>query len=198
MSNLSRENWATWVEDNLGFPFWCKIAAICVNIGFIWRTTISIYIKSSGIYNLDTEHLIHILIDGIMLLCLMFDFLVLTKAPILYIHWRPGWAQLFGITNAFLSGLTKSVLNKENDLMKCTAKYATVFVELISIVEELCQLSNTIQHLTIVVSGLRDYFLCAFYIAVAHFHQKQLHKNLSARQQQQQFRLPLRNHSVNP
>ncbi|EIE82258.1 hypothetical protein RO3G_06963 [Rhizopus delemar RA 99-880] len=164
MSNLSRESWATWVEDNLGFPFWCKIAAICVNIGFIWRTTISIYVKSSGIYNLDTEHLIHILIDGIMLLCLMFDFLVLTKAPILYIHWRPGWAQLF---------------------------------ELISIVEELCQLSNTIQHLTIVVSGLRDYFLCAFYIAVAHFHQKQMHKNLSARQQQQ-FRLPLRNHSVNP
>lgn len=35
MSNLSRESWATWVEDNLGFPFWCKIAAICVNIGFI-------------------------------------------------------------------------------------------------------------------------------------------------------------------
>lgn len=42
--------------------------------------------------NLDAEHLIHILIDGIMLLCLMFDFLVLTKVKctlsFFFMHWR--------------------------------------------------------------------------------------------------------------
>lgn len=126
------------------------------------------------------EAVVAILIDCVVFLCLMTDFLTLTavsstkvKLKRLFIHlqqtpptvlnlfWTPGIATFLSITNNFTSALSKCLYNREINIMLCTQSNNLVnSVEPSGLVTELCRLSTTVQYLDIMVSGLRDYLLC--------------------------------------
>ncbi|CAO3697172.1 unnamed protein product [Rhizopus stolonifer] len=181
MSNLSIERYGTWVEGTPSYAFCCKIAAIFINLGFMLVTIIDIFKRLTGeVYFLqsESENTIDAIINVFLIICLILDFLSLTTTTPVFpgIKWRPGWAQLLGIINVFTSQLVESLSNSEKNVTSCIYRL-TKSMDMNVIMKELCQSSDMIQYLGIVVSGLRDCFLCVLYITVSYFHQKTIYQS---------------------
>ncbi|CAO3697169.1 unnamed protein product [Rhizopus stolonifer] len=168
MSNLSIERYGTWVEGTPSYAFCCKIAAIFINLGFMLVTIIDIFKRLTGeVYFLqsESENTIDAIINVFLIICLILDFLSLTTTTPVFpgIKWRPGWAQLLGIINVFTSQLVESLSNSEKNVTSCIYRL-TKSMDMNVIMKELCQSSDMIQYLGIVVSGLRDCFLCVGFV----------------------------------
>ncbi|CAO3674904.1 unnamed protein product [Rhizopus microsporus] len=150
-----------------------------------WKISVDLY-SSAQSTRATGEAVVAILIDCVVFLCLMTDFLTLTATPptVLNLFWTPGIATFLSITNNFTSALSKCLYNREINIMLCTQSNNLVnSVEPSGLVTELCRLSTTVQYLDIMVSGLRDYLLCALYIFTAHFNHLALVKSAVGVQQ---------------
>ncbi|KAI9282786.1 hypothetical protein BY458DRAFT_497356 [Sporodiniella umbellata] len=105
----------------------------------------------------------------------MIDFFSLTSTSPIFLNtkWRPGWAQLLGIFNVYITQGIDSVANSERNVTQCIYRL-TKSVELEDLMRDLCQSIDTIQYLGIVTLGLRDLFLCAIYIFTSFFYHKSI------------------------
>ncbi|ORE17674.1 hypothetical protein BCV71DRAFT_181034 [Rhizopus microsporus] len=148
MPNIfTRVDITRWCEKYIGWSFWCRVVAICLNLWFMWKISVDLYTQST---RATGEAVVAILIDCVVFLCLMTDFLTLTAINIM-------------------------LCTQSNNLVNS--------VEPSGLVTELCRLSTTVQYLDIMVSGLRDYLLCALYIFTAHFNHLALVKSAVGVQQ---------------